>query len=123
GPVMEMSPEDRLDYIKDALSPCIGCYACRKACPICNCTSDCKCMQMDPDDDLPIPQYHAVRLLHLMESCIGCGNCTDVCPVDIPLARLHQLFSRTYEDRTGYRPGMSTDDTPPLSRGDYPEGY
>lgn len=122
-PLMELSPEDRLEYIKEALSPCIGCYACRKACPVCNCSSDCKCMQMEPDDDLPIPQYHAVRLLHLMESCVGCGNCTDVCPVDIPLARLHQLFSRTYEDRTGYRSGMSVDDIPPLSRGDLPEDY
>jgi len=121
--LMDLTPEERLRVISDTLSPCIGCYACRKACPVCNCTSDCKCMQMDPDDDLPISQYHAVRLLHLMESCIGCGNCTDVCPVDIPLARLHQLFARTYEDRTGYRPGMSVDDVPPLSRGDYPEGY
>jgi len=121
--IMELPQEERLQLISDTLSPCIGCYACRKACPVCNCTSDCKCMQMDPDDDLPISQYHAVRLLHLMESCIGCGNCTDVCPVDIPLARLHQLFARTYEDRTGYRPGMSLDDVPPLSRGDYPEGY
>jgi len=121
--LMGLSPDERLEMISKILSPCIGCYACRKACPVCNCTSDCKCMQMDPDDDLPIPQYHAVRLLHLMESCIGCGNCTDVCPVDIPLARLHQLFARTYEDRTGYRAGMSVDDVPPLSRGDFPEGY
>ncbi|MBN1786176.1 MAG: Coenzyme F420 hydrogenase/dehydrogenase, beta subunit C-terminal domain [Candidatus Methanofastidiosa archaeon] len=122
-PIMELSPIDRLNYITNTLSPCIGCYACRKACPVCNCTGDCKCLQMDPDDVLPIPQYHAVRLLHLMESCIGCGNCTDVCPVDIPLARLHQLFAKAYEDRTGYKPGMSADDVPPLSRGDIPEGH
>ncbi|MHC1604433.1 MAG: Coenzyme F420 hydrogenase/dehydrogenase, beta subunit C-terminal domain [Candidatus Methanofastidiosia archaeon] len=123
GTLLEMPSEKRFVHIRDMLSTCIGCYACRKVCPVCKCSSDCKCVQSDPDDLLPISQFHAIRLLHLMESCIGCGNCSDVCPVDIPLAHLHQLFARTYEKRNGYKPGMSVDDVPPLSRGDFPEGY
>ncbi len=123
GRLRNMPNEERLAYIKNVLSPCIACYACRKACPVCKCGDDCKCMQMDPDDSLPISIFHSIRLLHLTESCIGCGNCSDVCPVDIPLAHLHQLFARNYEKKTGYKPGMSIEDIPPLSRGDLPEGY
>ncbi len=58
-----------------------------------------------------------------MESCVGCGQCSDACPVDIPLAHLHQLFAKAYEDKTGYKPGMSAQDVPPLTRGDFPESY
>jgi formate dehydrogenase subunit beta len=123
GRMREMDKEERLNYIKEALAPCISCYGCRKACPVCKCSDDCKCMQFAPDDVYPISLFHSIRLLHLMESCIGCGNCTDVCPVDIPLAHLHQLFARSYESETGYKPGMSEEDVPPLSRGDFPEGY
>lgn len=123
GPFMAMEPKERLDAIHAALAPCIGCYACRKACPVCKCGDDCKCFQADPDDQLPISMFHAVRFLHLMESCVGCGQCSDACPMEIPLAHLHQLFAKAYEGRTGYKPGMSCGDIPPLSRGDFPEGY
>ncbi len=123
GPVMAMDKTERLAYIQKTLAPCIGCYACRKACPVCKCGDDCKCYQADPDDALPISMFHSVRLLHLMESCVGCGQCSDACPMDIPLAHLHQLFAKAYEDKTGYKPGMSAQDVPPLTRGDFPEGY
>lgn len=122
-PVLEMPQQQRLEYFQKTLAPCIGCHACRKACPVCNCSDDCKCMQEDPDDTMPISMFHSIRLLHLMESCVGCGNCTDVCPVDIPLAHLHQVFAKTYEERHKYKPGMSVEDVPPLSRGDLIEGY
>ncbi|MBU4126408.1 MAG: 4Fe-4S ferredoxin, partial [Proteobacteria bacterium] len=32
-----MSPEEKWSYFDDLLSPCIRCYACRNACPLCYC--------------------------------------------------------------------------------------
>jgi len=70
---------------------CIRCYACRQACPMCDCPT---CLY-ERDDSTWVGMgigvnekrtFHLGRAYHLAGRCIGCNECERVCPVDIPSA-------------------------------------
>jgi formate dehydrogenase (coenzyme F420) beta subunit len=86
--VEAMSPEERADFIDQLLSPCIRCYACRDACPLCYCP-ECFADKCSPQwcgksqDSSDVLSYHLIRAFHTAGRCTECGACEEVCPMGI----------------------------------------
>lgn len=112
-------------------SGCIGCRACRQACPLCSCVlCDYETARtIHPPElirqesgrrgALRVPpgtlQFQLGRLYHIAPYCTGCGQCSDVCPVDIPLAEIFIRAGELVQASLGYSPGADPDQEPPLS--------
>ena len=120
-----------LSSLVSMFSKCIGCRACRQACPLCNCilcdyetsrTIHSPALVMEesrrrgatrvPSGTL---QFHLGRLVHIAPLCTACGQCGDVCPVDIPVAEIFIRAGELVQDTLAYRPGRDPDEGPPLS--------
>jgi len=104
-------PEERLDFWLSQFDRCLRCYACRQACPLCNCPT---CLY-ERDDSLWVGMglgvnekraFHLGRAYHLAGRCIGCNECERVCPVGIPISLLNRLLAdeiaATFDYHAGY---------------------
>lgn len=107
-----LEPAARLEHWLRAFDLCLRCYACRQACPLCNCPT---CL-FERDDSLYVGlgirldekrTFHLGRALHLAGRCIGCDECERVCPVGLPLSLLNRQLAREVEARFGFRPGLA----------------
>lgn len=85
-----MSREERWRFWTDALSPCVKCYACRAACPLCYCTR-CIVEVNRPQwiEPWPVPlanvEWQINRVMHMAGRCTGCGACARACPLSLPI--------------------------------------
>jgi formate dehydrogenase subunit beta len=115
------SEVERWDFFQQAFAPCIRCYACRNACPMCYCPT---CFvdesrpqwvgkSSDPNDTLT---FHFLRALHLGGRCTDCGACERACPLNIPVryltSRLNAVAKQTYD----YEAGLAEDQRPLLDQ-------
>lgn len=113
------TPEEKWAYIKDLLSTCTRCYACREACPMCYCNL-CFVDQNKPvwfgkTTDLPdIIVFHLIRALHLAGRCVACGACTNVCPMGIDLNLITRKLEKIAKERFNFTSGVDFEQLPPM---------
>jgi formate dehydrogenase subunit beta len=120
-----------LDGLMEILSPCVNCYNCRVACPVCYCR---ECVFVTdtfghegqqylgwakkrgklrmPTDTL---FYHLTRMAHMGTLCVGCGQCTSACPNDIPVGQLFSMVGEEIQSVFDYVPGHDRGEEQPLA--------
>lgn len=117
-----MTPTERMDFWLSQFDRCIRCYACRQACPMCDCPT---CLY-ERDDSLWVGAthgwdgvglnekrtFHLGRAYHLAGRCIGCDECERACPMGIPISYLNQKLAQEMEEIYKYRAGITLAPTP-----------
>jgi formate dehydrogenase subunit beta len=119
-----------LGGLVEQFGKCIGCHACRQACPICYCnlcTFESNIFEKRPADHrreleekggtrLPPDTvfFHVGRMMHMAVSCVACGSCGDVCPVSIPVAVDFKRVGETLQKTFGYEPGKDVKQPVPV---------
>ena len=74
--IEEMGDEEKWQFFEDLLAPCIRCYACRNACPLCYCPT-CFVDESKPQwvgkgqDPIDIRTFHFLRAYHCAGRCYG----------------------------------------------------
>jgi len=113
------NPEEKWEYIKDSLSVCTRCYACREACPMCYCNL-CFVDQNKPiwfgktTDISDIIVYHLIRAMHMAGRCVACGACSSVCPMGIDLYLINRKLEKIVKERFNFTSGLDPDILPPM---------
>jgi ferredoxin len=114
-----LSPEEKNKYFDDLLAPCIRCYACRNACPLCYCPT-CFVDEARPQwvgksqDETDVKTFHFLRAFHCAGRCTDCGACERSCPVDINMRVFTKKLEKDCLDLFDWEAGMSLDVRPPL---------
>jgi formate dehydrogenase subunit beta len=114
-----MTPQAKWDYFESLLSPCIRCYACRNACPLCYCPT-CFVDESKPQwvgkgqDPTDVRTFHFLRAFHCAGRCTDCGACERACPVGINMRVLTKKLEKDCFEQFGWEAGMSLDERPPL---------
>lgn len=125
----EATPAERMEFWLNQFDRCIRCYACRQACPMCDCPT---CLY-ERDDSVWVGMgtglnekrtFHLGRAYHLAGRCIGCNECERVCPMDIPISYLNQKLTQEIESNFDFRAGLAAEKSPIISvlAGEYHEG-
>jgi formate dehydrogenase subunit beta len=115
----EKSDKEKWEFFTQLISPCIRCYACRNACPLCYCPT---CFvdesqpqwvgkSIDPTDTMT---FHFLRAYHCAGRCTDCGACERVCPVDIPVRQFTSKLNKDAFEYFGWEAGVLSDQRPPL---------
>ena len=128
--IEHMDDDKKWGFFTRMISPCIRCYACRDACPLCYCPT---CFvdesmpqwlgkSIDPVDSMT---FHFLRAYHLAGRCTDCGNCERACPMDIKMRQLTKKLEKDIYELYGYQAGLSLDQRPPLDtyRPDDPQEF
>ncbi len=111
--------EERWVRLEREVADCIGCYACRQACPLCYCP-DCFTDRFQPRWVGPIWStsdalfFHLARALHLAGRCVDCGACVRACPLGIDLRHVYKRLEQAVKERFGYVPGLDPEAPPVL---------
>ena len=114
-----LSPEDKNKFFDDLLAPCIRCYACRNACPLCYCPT-CFVDESRPQwvgksqDSTDVKTFHFLRAFHCAGRCTDCGACERSCPVGINMRVFTKKLEKDCLDLFDWEAGMSLDVRPPL---------
>lgn len=113
----EASPQERREFWLSQFDRCLRCYACRQACPLCNCPT---CLY-ERDDSLWAGMgieinekraFHLGRAYHLAGRCIGCDECERACPVGIPISLLNRMLADEMAASFDYRAGYAAVPSP-----------
>lgn len=123
------TPAERMEYWLAQFDRCIRCYACRQACPLCDCPT---CL-FERDDSLWVGlglglnekrTFHLGRAYHLAGRCVGCDQCQQACPMDIPISLLNQKLAQEMARAFGHRAGQAVIPSPIVTvlSGEYKEG-
>ncbi len=120
------NPAERMEFWLSQFDRCIRCYACRQACPLCNCPT---CLYEQDDSTwvgLGIGMnekrtFHLGRAYHLAGRCVGCNFCEQACPMDIPISLLNQKLAGEIEKAFGFRAGLAVASSPIVTV--LPSGY
>jgi formate dehydrogenase subunit beta len=111
--------EEKWDLIKETLSTCTRCYACREACPMCYC-SLCFVDQNKPiwfgktTDFTDIFAFHFNRAMHLAGRCVACGACSSVCPMGIDLNLITRKLEKIVKEKFNFTSGIDKETLPPM---------
>ena len=114
-----MTPAQRWKYFEDLLAPCIRCYACRNACPLCYCPT-CFVDESRPQwvgkgqEPSDVRTFHFLRAFHCAGRCTDCGSCERACPVGINMRTLTKKLEKDAFDLFGWEAGLTTEVRPPL---------
>ena len=117
--VEAMSPEEKRAYFDELLAPCIRCYACRNACPLCYCPT-CFVDESKPQwlgksqDPMDVHTFHFLRAYHCAGRCTDCGACERACPVGINMRALTKKLNKDCLDLYGWEAGLSLESRPAL---------
>lgn len=116
----DLSSEDRYGYFISQADRCIGCYACREACPMCYC-AECFVDHTSPrwKESMIAPAgnqaWHIVRAFHQTGRCVSCGACERACPVDIKMTYLTDKLNDDMRQSYGFEVGMDEKNQPPFA--------
>jgi coenzyme F420-reducing hydrogenase delta subunit/ferredoxin len=127
--IQESVPAKRLEFWLGQFDRCIRCYACRQACPMCNCPI---CLY-ERDDSIFIGlgiglnekrTFHLGRAYHLAGRCVGCNECERACPMNISIGLLNQKLAEEIEAAFDHRAGLTIAPSPIVTilSGEYKEG-
>lgn len=117
--VEAMSSEERWKYFDELIAPCIRCYACRNACPLCYCPT-CFVEESRPQwvgksiDPTDTRTFHFLRAFHVAGRCTDCGSCERSCPVGIKVRQFTKKLEKEVKDLYGYEAGLKMEEPPPL---------
>ncbi len=109
--IRAMNPKQRATFWKDTFAPCTHCYACRQACPLCNCKV-CITDKNNPQwiETSPKPSsnmmWHLIRAFHHAGRCVDCGECERACPEGIKMHLLDLCIAEDVEEMFGFVTGV-----------------
>ena len=114
-----MDPEEKWNFFEELLSPCIRCYACKNACPLCYCPT-CFVDESKPQwvgkgqDPTDVRTFHFLRAFHCAGRCTDCGACERACPVGINMRVFTKKLEKDSFEQFGWEAGLTLDVRPPL---------
>jgi ferredoxin len=125
-----LSPPEKATYFQRLLEPCIRCYACRNACPLCYCPT-CFTDESRPQwvgkgqDPSDVMTFHFLRAYHCAGRCTDCGACERSCPVGINMRVLTKKLEKDCLELFDWEAGLNPDVRPPLDtyRPNDPDGF
>ena len=114
-----LSPREKAEFFDKLLQPCIRCYACRNACPLCYCPT-CFVDESRPQwvgksqNPTDVTTFHFLRAFHCAGRCTDCGACERSCPVGINMRVFTKKLEKDCLDLFNWEAGLSLDVRPPL---------